>query len=180
MDVPSDPNKAVYYRKQVPLFRLVEKMKLWPSRRGLLHGIKEFEVLGSRARLTTHCGKTMIVRDSKNSRSARWLRNKLFFEACPAVPHPGVEAAEVRRHQVQARLRLVPARRRASRLTEAALRDAERRGRPTRLCVITGVAADPSGCAQSVPALVAGFETLPRFAPSATSVASMNPALASV
>ena len=81
--MPTDPNKAVYYRKQVPLFRLVEKLKLWPSRRGLLHGIKEFEVLGSRARLTTHCGKVMIVRDSKTSRSARWLRNKLFFEACP-------------------------------------------------------------------------------------------------
>ena len=87
-EVPTDPNKAVYYRKQVPLFRLVEKMKLWPSRRGLLHGIKEFEVLGSRARLTTHCGKTMIVRDSKNSRAARWLRNKLFFEACPECRIP--------------------------------------------------------------------------------------------
>ena len=87
-EVPTDPNKAVYYRKQVPLFRLVEKMKLWPSRRGLLHGIKEFEVLGTRARLTTHCGKTMIVRDSKNSRSARWLRNKLFFEACPECRIP--------------------------------------------------------------------------------------------
>ena len=86
--MPTDPHKAVYYRKQVPLFRRGEKMKLWPSRRGLLHGIKEFEVLGSRARLTTHCGKTMIVRDSKNSRSARWLRNKLFFEACPECRIP--------------------------------------------------------------------------------------------
>ena len=86
--MPTDPNKAVYYRKQVPLFRLVEKMKLWPSRRGMLHGIKEFEVLGSRARLTTHCGKHMVVHDSKTSRSARWLRNKLFFEACPQCRIP--------------------------------------------------------------------------------------------
>jgi pyrrolysyl-tRNA synthetase-like protein len=81
--MPTDPTKQVYYRKQVPLFRLVEKMKLWPSQRGVLHGIKTFEVHGSYARLVTHCGKTMVVHDSKNSRAARWLRNKWFATACP-------------------------------------------------------------------------------------------------
>jgi pyrrolysyl-tRNA synthetase-like protein len=80
--VPTNPDKAVYYRKQVPLFPLVDKMKLWPSRRGILHGIKTFEVRGSYAHITTHCNKHMVVHDSKNSRAARWLRNKWYAEAC--------------------------------------------------------------------------------------------------
>jgi hypothetical protein len=37
--MPTDSNKARCYRKQVPLFRLREKVKLWPSRRGILHGV---------------------------------------------------------------------------------------------------------------------------------------------
>jgi len=86
--VPTDPNKAVYYRKQVPLFRLVEKMKLWPSRQGILHGVRDFEVLGRHARLTTHCNKQMVIRDSKNSRAARWLRNKWSFDVCPECRIP--------------------------------------------------------------------------------------------
>ncbi len=86
--MPTDPNKARYYRKQVPLFRLVEKLKLWPSRRGILHGIKEFEERGSYAVVITHCGKHMVVHDSKTSRAARWLRNKWYAEPCPQCRIP--------------------------------------------------------------------------------------------
>ena len=86
--MPTDPNKARYYRKQVPLFRLVEKMKLWPSRRGILHGVRDFEPRGLHAIVVTHCGKRMVVHDSKTSRSARWLRNKWFVEACPQCRIP--------------------------------------------------------------------------------------------
>jgi pyrrolysyl-tRNA synthetase-like protein len=74
--------RRVYYRKQVPLFRLIEKIKLWPSRKGILHGIMTFEEKGSYARLKTHCNREMLIRNSKNSRAARWLRNKWFFGAC--------------------------------------------------------------------------------------------------
>ena len=63
--MPTDPNKARYYRKQVPLFRLVEKLKLWPSRRGILHGIKEFEERGAYAVVITHCGKHMVAKGNK-------------------------------------------------------------------------------------------------------------------
>lgn len=80
--------KKIYYRKQVPLFRLVQKMKLWPSRTGVLHGVRILEVRGETGLITTHCGKTMVVRDSKRSRSARWLRNKLFHGACPECRIP--------------------------------------------------------------------------------------------
>lgn len=80
---------ARYYRKRVELFRLVDKIKLWPSRRGVLHGIKSIEVTGSRAVITTHCRKTFTAIDSRNSRAARWLRNKWFTEPCPACAIPG-------------------------------------------------------------------------------------------
>lgn len=71
-----------YYRKRVEIFRLIEKIKLWPSRRGLLHGIRTIEVIGDQARITTHCNKTFLVTNSRSSRAARWLRNKWFKGAC--------------------------------------------------------------------------------------------------
>ena len=77
-----------YYRKRVELFRLVDKIKLWPSRRGILHGIASIETAGDQARIVTHCGKTFRVRDSRNSRAARWLRNKWFARPCPLCGVP--------------------------------------------------------------------------------------------
>ena len=78
---PKQPVKR-YYRKRVELFRLIDKIKLWPSRRGLLHGIKTVEVIGEQARITTHCSETFMIRNSRNSRAARWLRNKWFKGVC--------------------------------------------------------------------------------------------------
>jgi pyrrolysyl-tRNA synthetase-like protein len=86
--LPGSTQKKVYYRKQVSLFPLIEKMKLWPSRQGILHGIKTFGVKGSYAYLTTHCNRGMLVRNSKRSRAARWLRNKWFFRACEECSIP--------------------------------------------------------------------------------------------
>jgi pyrrolysyl-tRNA synthetase-like protein len=71
-----------YYRKRVELFRLIDKIKLWPSRRGILHGIKTIEVMGEQARITTHCNKIFLITNSRNSRAARWLRNKWFKRVC--------------------------------------------------------------------------------------------------
>ena len=77
-----------YYRKRVALFKLIDKIKLWPSRKGILHGIKSVENMGPQARITTHCGKTFVVNDSRNSRAARWLRNKWFGNVCPVCKVP--------------------------------------------------------------------------------------------
>jgi pyrrolysyl-tRNA synthetase-like protein len=71
-----------YYRKRVELFRLIDKIKLWPSRKGLLHGIRALEITGDQARVTTHCNKTFTITNSRNSRAARWLRNKWFRGVC--------------------------------------------------------------------------------------------------
>ena len=78
-----------WYRKKVDLFTLLDKMKLWPSRTGRLHGLKSIVRQGDElAIVTTHCGRSFKVRNSRNSRAARWLRGKLYQEACPACKVP--------------------------------------------------------------------------------------------
>lgn len=84
---PKSPKKR-YYRKRVELFRLMDKIKLWPSRTGVLHGIRTIEKMGDVARITTHCNETFLVNNSRNSRAARWLRNKWFAGACPECKVP--------------------------------------------------------------------------------------------
>ncbi len=78
---PKKPVKR-YYRKRVELFRLIDKIKLWPSRKGILHGIKVIQKIGDQAQITTHCNKMFIVNNSRNSRAARWLRNKWITNIC--------------------------------------------------------------------------------------------------
>lgn len=75
-------NKKRFYRKRVDFYRLLCKVKLWPSRTGVLHGIKTIVSKGPFVEITTHCGHTFLVRASKNSRAARWFRNKWAFNAC--------------------------------------------------------------------------------------------------
>jgi len=86
--------KKRFYRKRVELFRLIEKIKIWPSRTGLLHGIRTVERMGDTARITTHCDKTFMVNNSRNSRAARWLRNKWFSGACPDCRVPDWKLAK--------------------------------------------------------------------------------------
>ncbi|MFL0194705.1 pyrrolysine--tRNA(Pyl) ligase small subunit [Clostridium sp. WILCCON 0269] len=74
--------KKKYYRKNVNFFKLIEKIKLWPSRSGVLHGIKSIEIQGNRCKIVTHCNMEFQVWSSKKSRAARWLRNKWAFCAC--------------------------------------------------------------------------------------------------
>jgi pyrrolysyl-tRNA synthetase-like protein len=89
-----DPEKKAktpakrYYRRRVHLLRLIEKIKLWPSRKGILHGIRSIDKLGEQARVTTHCNKAFLINNSRNSRAARWLRNKLFIGVCPQCGIP--------------------------------------------------------------------------------------------
>ncbi|MBE0558346.1 MAG: hypothetical protein IH628_14035 [Proteobacteria bacterium] len=92
------------YRKRVELSRLLEKIKLWPSRRGILHGIKSIAIFGSQAEVMTHCHKKFLVNNSRNSRAARWLRNKWYASACTlcAVPEWKIRKyslTQFKRHQ---------------------------------------------------------------------------------
>ena len=93
-----------YYRKRVHLLNLIEKIKLWPSRKGILHGIRSIEKLGEQARITTHCNKSFLINNSKSSRAARWLRNKQFLDVCSecGVPEWKLEkynSTRFKRHQ---------------------------------------------------------------------------------
>jgi len=38
--------------------------------------------MGDQAEIITHCNERFVVRNSRNSRAARWLRNKWFSRAC--------------------------------------------------------------------------------------------------
>jgi pyrrolysyl-tRNA synthetase-like protein len=92
-----------FYRKRIELFRLIDKIKLWPSRKGVLHGIRTIEKIGDQAWITTHCNKTFKIYNSRRSRAARWLRNKWFSGVCGkcAVPDWKLEkysATRFRRH----------------------------------------------------------------------------------
>ncbi len=77
-----------YYRKHVDFFRLIEKIKLWPSRKGTLHGIRSINIKGNYAEVITHCGESFMIYNSKSSRAARWLRNKWVSNACPKCKIP--------------------------------------------------------------------------------------------
>lgn len=72
----SEGSPKRYYRKRVDFFRLLQKIKLWPSRSGVLHGIKQITEKDKYAEVVTHCNLKFIIRNSKSSRAARWLRNK--------------------------------------------------------------------------------------------------------
>ncbi len=80
--------KKRYYRKRVRIFNLIDKIKLWPSRTGQLHGIRSIAIMGDTARLTTHCNKEFLINNSLNSRAGRWLRNKWFVKVCPRCRVP--------------------------------------------------------------------------------------------
>jgi pyrrolysyl-tRNA synthetase-like protein len=87
--VNNNDTKKRYYSKKVDLFRIIYKIKLWPSRTGVLHGIKSLERIDRKhARITTHCNESFIVKNSRNCRAVRWLRNKWYQDACPACSIP--------------------------------------------------------------------------------------------
>jgi pyrrolysyl-tRNA synthetase-like protein len=80
--------KKVYYRKRSDLYGVIDKMKLWPARSGMLHGIKGLTLRANYIEITTHCGKTLRVFNSRNSRAARWMRNKWAATPCPECRVP--------------------------------------------------------------------------------------------
>lgn len=83
-----EAKKVRYINKNKTLYDLVNKVKLWPSRSGILHGVKTVEYKGDSMVIRTHCNEEFIVWNSKNSRSARWLRNRWCKKPCPKCNIP--------------------------------------------------------------------------------------------
>jgi pyrrolysyl-tRNA synthetase-like protein len=80
--------KKRFFRKHQDSFTVLQKIKLWPSRAGKLHGIRSVVLKGAYAEFTTHCGQKLRIKNSKTSRVARWLRNKWYVEPCPGCKVP--------------------------------------------------------------------------------------------
>ncbi|MDR1617010.1 MAG: hypothetical protein LBR98_08365 [Syntrophomonadaceae bacterium] len=92
---PSCKEKTQRYAyKNQSLYTLINKIKLWPSRTGILHGIKSLEKNGGSVCITTHCGESFTVWDSKNSRASRWLRNRWLKCPCPKCKVPDWKLAK--------------------------------------------------------------------------------------
>jgi pyrrolysyl-tRNA synthetase-like protein len=81
-------NKKRYYRKYPELHPLIDKIKLWPSRTGMLHGIRSVRLRGEYLELETHCGHHFRTHNSRKSRAARWLRNKWAVSPCEGCKVP--------------------------------------------------------------------------------------------
>jgi pyrrolysyl-tRNA synthetase-like protein len=82
------PAKKRFYRKRVRIFNLIDRIKLWPSRTGQLHGVRSIDIQGNTALIVTHCNKEFHITNSINSRAGRWLRNKWFVQVCPRCGVP--------------------------------------------------------------------------------------------
>ncbi len=68
--------------KRPSLNILIKKTKLWPSRRGTLHGVRSIKLAGSHLKIETFCNKSILTRNSRRSRSARWLRSGWIEKVC--------------------------------------------------------------------------------------------------
>ena len=75
-------------RRHLAPGEVIAKIKLWPSRNGILHGVKSIKIKGSYIILATHCGQEIKIKNSRNSRVARWVRNKWHAKACPKCRVP--------------------------------------------------------------------------------------------
>ncbi len=61
---------------------LVKANGVWLSRNGLLHGVRDLKVSTKFIHITTDCGNTFTVRNSRRSRGARMLRYNKYRKAC--------------------------------------------------------------------------------------------------
>jgi len=85
---PIDRPKKRTVRRHVDPYGIIAKVKLWPSKTGLLHGVRSVKLKGGFIELETHCGQSIRMRNSRNSRVARHLRNKVFEKPCPSCRIP--------------------------------------------------------------------------------------------
>ena len=67
---------------------MIERVKLWISRSGTLHGIRSLQDQGEVMLITTHCNRTFVVKNSRNSRAARYMRQKWYQSVCPKCGIP--------------------------------------------------------------------------------------------
>ena len=84
----ADSAKKQTMRRHADPYVIVAKIKLWPSKNGVLHGVRSVKIQGNVIEVRTHCGQSARVRNSKTGRLARHLRNKTYEKPCPACRIP--------------------------------------------------------------------------------------------
>jgi pyrrolysyl-tRNA synthetase-like protein len=84
----SPPPKGRSVRRRADPYTVVSKIKLWPSKTGVLHGVRSVRLKGGVIEVHTHCGQSTRIRNSRSGRLARYLRNKRFDTQCPRCRIP--------------------------------------------------------------------------------------------
>lgn len=64
------------------LYSLVDKVKLWPSRTGVLHGVRAVRLEGDWLTVETHCGEEFRVRNSSSGRGKRHIKHGHYRSVC--------------------------------------------------------------------------------------------------
>jgi len=93
----STNRQSKYQLRNASLFDSVNKIKLWPSRSGLLHGIRDVKGSGDWLELSTHCGVVFKIRDSKNGRGIRQLKHRNYKKVCKKCGVPSWKIEKYRK-----------------------------------------------------------------------------------
>lgn len=88
-ELPGNHAKKRFIRKRDDPFLIIALIKLWPSRKGILHGVRSVRRDGNIMTVITHCNRKMRVRCSRKGRVARWIRNKWYEKPCKQCRVPG-------------------------------------------------------------------------------------------
>ena len=80
--------------KRPELYTMMDKAMLFVTKNGKLHGIKSLGRKGAFILLYTHCDQEFKIRDSRNSKTARWLRNGYVHRSCKSCDIPRWKVAK--------------------------------------------------------------------------------------
>lgn len=76
------PSFAKLAQRRQHLYPLVDRVKLWPSRTGRLHGVRSLDIEGEWISIETHCGEHFRVRNSKSARGKRQIKHGHYKTIC--------------------------------------------------------------------------------------------------
>jgi pyrrolysyl-tRNA synthetase-like protein len=81
-------------KRNKSLYDVLDKVKLWVSRTGTLHGIRTITYHGEWIDITTHCGREIRVHDSKRGRGKRQLEYRYYKKVCRECKVPDWKIAK--------------------------------------------------------------------------------------
>ena len=73
---------------------LVNEFGIFISRSGKLHKVSSINEFGNYVKLLTKCGQYIIVRNSRRSKAARWIRNGWIKRPCKGCKIKGEDLSK--------------------------------------------------------------------------------------